>query len=193
MVCETSVIWTGMEYSKSHCERWPAFQDHIWEQNKGIEFILFCLPFSSAAEVLTNTSHNSSTLWAALHMCLQNLMWELRELASVAPSHPSAEDLSSPADLSVPTQLGNISLNWSFAEVTVRDFFSSELYLKMKCIRYWCVPNSFEFFFSCVEMEKQKWERGTEKEWGKKRVCYDQRDEENGREDQRKDKKQVTW
>lgn len=37
-------------------------------------------------------------------------------------------------------------------------------------------------------MEKQKWEGGTEKDLGKKRVCYDQRDEENGGEDQCKDR-----
>lgn len=36
-------------------------------------------------------------------------------------------------------------------------------------------------------MEKEKWERGPEKELGKKRVCYDQRNEENGHEDQCKD------
>lgn len=105
---------------------------------------------------------------------------------SLLPSHPSGEDLSSPRDLSVATQLDHISLNWSFADVALRDFFL--LYLNMKCIRYWCGLNTFENIFFYEDMEKQKWEGETEKDLGKKRVCYDQRDEENGGEDQCKDR-----
>lgn len=88
--------------------------------------------------------------------------------ASLVPRHPSAEDLSSPGDLSVATQL-DVSLNWSFAEVTLRDFFSSQLYLKMKCKRYLCAPNTFENIIFLwgngeAEMGKEDWERIGEEE-----------------------------
>lgn len=41
---------------------------------------------------------------------------------SLVPGHAIVKDLSSSGDL-VAIQLDNVSLNWSFAEVTPKDFF----------------------------------------------------------------------
>ena len=146
----------------------------------------FGLPSTTVREVLSKTEFNN---------CLSCTLHVPSRALSLVPGHPIAKDLSSPGDLIVATQLDDVSLNWSSAEVAPRDFFYFLTFLQnemwFECTRYWSVQIVFENKIHSVrkwrKRSKQNWERGTEKERGKERARCGQRNEQNGHEDQCKD------
>lgn len=104
-VWESSVIqlmYSWISLPKSISKRRVAFHRHIWEWNKGSDFI---------REALSNAAF-TNRLRRTLHVPPKPPL----RTASPVPSHPVATDLSSPGDLVVATQLDNVSLNRSFAE-----------------------------------------------------------------------------